>query len=323
MNNIITIGGATIDIFMKSRNFRVAHNCDNIKEGPLLCLGYDKKVLVEDVHFTCGGGGANTAVSFSRLGLKTSFLGQVGQDEMGERIKNRLKQDKVGLDLVLETDKYKSGFSVALHSYARSRTLLLYRGANNFLSKEDIDWGKLKQTKWIYLSHISGASQSLVIELAKFMKKNKKINLGWNPGSTQIKEGLKALTPLLKKTNILFLNKEEASELAGIKIKKGESFDKLFKKLLSAGPEIVVITDGRNGAKAFDGKEVVVASIHEAGDVLDTTGAGDAFASGFTAGFIYTNDIKKALTWGVRQSGAVVTEYGAQNGLLDKKGIEG
>ena len=323
MYDVISMGGATIDIFMKSKNFRVAHNCEDITEGPLLCLGYDKKVLVEDVHFTCGGGGANTAVSFSRLGLKTSFLGQVGKDEMGERIKNRLGQDKVDLDLLLETDKHKSGFSVALHSYARSRTLLLYRGANDFISKNSIKWDKLKQSKWVYLSHLSGRSQELVTELAKFLRKNKKINLGWNPGSTQIDQGLKELSPLLKETNILFLNKEEAAELAGIKIKKGEKFDKLFKKLSSAGPEIVVITDGRNGAKAYLKGETREAGIFEAGEVLDTTGAGDAFASGFTAGFIYTNDIKKALTWGVRQSGAVVTEYGAQNGLLDKKGMEG
>lgn len=316
MYDIITIGGAAIDIFMRSKNFQAAHACKDTSDKPLLCLGYDTKIMVEDVHFSCGGGGANTAVSFSRLGQRTAFFGKIGKDELGERVVNKLKKAKVDTRLIKVSRVHKTGFSVALHSYAPARTLLLFRGANDEISESDFSASELKRTKWIFLSHLSGKADCIFDNFTRLIKKYK-ISLAWNPGSTQLAKGIRYLSPLLKQTDILFLNKGEAEQLVA-KDKSQKDFSCLFKKLAELGPKIIVITHGKNGSRACLQGKIYLQEIYEAGEVKDTTGAGDAFASGFTAGYIETGSIVKALAWGARQSGAVVTEYGAQNGLLKK-----
>lgn len=326
MYDIITIGGATLDVFMKDDEFEVSKT---INEKEKLCLDFGSKILCDEVHFTNGGGGMNTAASFSKLGFRTAFLGAIGDDEIGDEIEKKLKEQDVSLNYLLRIPEEKSGLSVALHAGERERTLLLYRGANDHLTPDLIPWTGLEDATWIYLSHLSGESGSLLPKIAEFVYDHD-IDLAWNPGSSQIEKGIEYLSDLLKETTILNINKEEAEELTGISISRNkdlavdemDDLTPLFKELFLYGPKIIVITDGRRGAAVSSKGKILISRNHEIGKTIDTTGAGDAFGSGFVAGYIYKGKIETALKWGIVQSGAVITKFGAQNGLLSRNEIQ-
>lgn len=324
--DIITIGGATLDIFMKDGEFEVGKFIDDEEQ---LCVDFGEKIIIDETHFTYGGGGMNTAVSFAKIGLKTAYIGSIGGDEVGDALIKKLEEENINAEFLHIDKKHKTGISVALHAGSRDRTLLLFRGANNHLHQNCIATDMHTQTKWIYLSHLSGKSDLCLDRIAKTVEESN-IKLAWNPGSTQLSKGQKHLERLLQNTTILNLNKEEAEKLTGKFIKRNQDLDEseidnlkpLFDELLSYGPKIVVITDGKHGAAVSDGIDIVTSKNHEINTVRDTTGAGDAFGSGFVAGYIYTKNIKKSLKWGIVQSGSVVTKFGAQNGLLSKKEIQ-
>ncbi|GAF96321.1 unnamed protein product, partial [marine sediment metagenome] len=149
-------------------------------------------------------------------------------------------------------------------------------------------------------------------------------------GAKQLQAGWQELKEILKLTKILTLNKDEAIELilshpaqtGGMSQElPSQKCEDLIKTLVSWGPEIVIITVGKDGAYVGDKENVYYAPVSMLKRV-ETTGVGDAFGSGFLAGFIATGDIKEALKWGIANSGNVVGFYGAQDELLTKKEIK-
>ncbi|MCK4968838.1 MAG: carbohydrate kinase family protein, partial [Candidatus Aenigmarchaeota archaeon] len=173
-----------------------------------------------------------------------------------------------------------------------------------------------KQIKyqWIYLSSLSGKKWTNILKQIMDLKlKHPLIKIAWNPGSNQLKEK-KKLNKFLSITDVLLLNKEEASELIGTKL----SVNNLSKRIVNLGPKIVVITQGKFGANVYNGQQNLHQSISQH-RLVDATGAGDAFGAGFVAGLILFDDLKKALDLAIRNSGSVVSKIGAQQGLLNRK----
>jgi len=143
--------------------------------------------------------------------------------------------------------------------------------------------------------------------------------VAFNPGTIQMKYGLKTFKKVLEITDIFFLNREEAIALVG----KGET-EELHQKLHKLGPKMTVITDSVSGASCSDGNKVTLQkSYSDERPVADKTGAGDAFASGFLAAIFYGKPAETALKWGVANAGSIIKEIGTTKGLLTKNEIEG
>jgi len=143
----------------------------------------------------------------------------------------------------------------------------------------------------------------------------KKIKVAWNPGSLELRMGLKKLTPLLKKVDIFQVNNEEAASLVGISYSREKE---IFKKLDKIVEGVVVITKGPRGVSVSDGKKIYSAGIPKS-PVKERTGAGDAFGSGFVSGFIHKKgDIAHGIQLGTANSTSVVQYVGAKEGLLCK-----
>ncbi|MBU1119061.1 carbohydrate kinase family protein [Patescibacteria group bacterium] len=324
---VITIGGSTLDIFMKDGEFEISKKVDDTEQ---LCMTFGDKIIVDDVHFTYGGGGMNTAVSFAYLGLSTAFIGIVGDDEIGKGILKRVEERGIAHEYITESNEGKSGLSVALHAGKRERTLLLFRGVNDQLKPTYLKEEVLNSSKWLYLSHLSGDSDTCIEKFASFLGDHPETFLAWNPGSTQLKKGIEHLSSLLAHTTILNINKEEAELLSGLSIARDPNLKEfqiddltpIHEKLSALGPKIVVITDGKKGASVYEDGNTSTSENHEIDSVKDTTGAGDAFGSGFVAGYSVTGNVTEALQWGIIQSGAVITQFGAQNGLLSRERLE-
>ena len=145
-----------------------------------------------------------------------------------------------------------------------------------------------------------------------------------NPGQANMKENYQKVIEIIKNSEIIVANKDEAIEIAGKlgKFSKDELSDETFliKKIAEIGPKIVAITDGIRGAWGFDGNQIlhVDALVRKA---VDTTGSGDAFTGAFFAAYLKGKDIAESLKWGIVNSSNSVTEYGGQKGLLDEKEI--
>ena len=346
--NIITIGGAIRDITFLTDKGRIIKTPENLTEQVLLGFEYGAKIKSEEVCFNFGGGACNTAATFSKLGLKTSVCSRVGNDTDGKLIISNLKKRKISVDLIQLDRQKRTGFSlVVVNEKSKKskgeRVIFVYKGAGDNLK---INSQKIlsKNPDWFYITSLAGDWQRTLNSISRLAEKNK-IKIAINLGASQIRSGLKKLSNILAITEILILNRDEAIELVGSKAGnkklsnvKLNNIKFLISELLKAGPKVVVITDNKNGAYvgscnlplvssnpcfSQEEKYKILFSPASSDKQVDATGAGDAFGSAFVGGYILNNgDLEKSLKYGIVNSGGVVSKYGAQNGILDRKEIE-
>ena len=306
MYDVITVGSATVDVFAKTRFSELIKIIDPKGETDLLAFPSGTKILIDELEFTTGGGGTNTAVALSRLGHKVGFVGKLGTGTNSDFIHKNLKKEKI--DLLCAHGKGYSGYSVILDTLEHDRTILTYKGINDQLRNEDITSNKLK-TKWFYFSSMLEESFHTMERLAEYAQQNN-IKIAFNPSTYLAEKGIHHLKYLISRTYLLVLNREEASILVG-----KDSMEGLLLKLRSLGPKIVVITDGKNDLYVVDEKYIYIAKPPYV-KVVDTTGAGDAFAASFLCGILRKNDLEFAIKLGIINSLSVITHYGAKNILL-------
>lgn len=314
MFDIITFGSATQDIILKPKHVTVL-NYKKEASTKEVCFPMGSKVDIEDIMFNSGGGATNTAATFAFLGFKTAFCGSIGFDVSGQEIINELKQLKINTSLIQKTDKKRTNHSIVILNGGMDRTILAYRGAAEVMDKERIPWRKLK-TQWLYVAPLSGLLCSSFEDLINFAF-DKKIKVAVNPGIAQL--SLPHFSNIAKKIDVLILNQEEASFLTKIPYQQEVEILKAIKAMC---PGIVVVTKGAEGVVVFDNNYLYSAKPHVKKEIVDTTGAGDAFASGFIAGLIKeSGNIEKAIQLGMANSVGCISKVGAKNGLL-KKGQE-
>ncbi len=311
MYDVITVGSATVDVFVDTVSelvqIKTISSSDNkIHEEELLAYPSGAKILIKNLDFQIGGGGTNTAVALSRLGLKVGYVGKLGNDEAGRNVLSLLKKEKV--DFLGTAAEGMTSYSIILDSIEQDRTILAYKGIIDSLRYGELDAKKLS-TKWFYFSALVDKSFSVLEKLSEYAKKNR-IKIAFNPSSYLAEKGAKYLSKVLKNTTILILNREEAECIVG----RGEIKD-LLSALHSLGPDIVVITDGKEGSSCFDGKEYHSIKSHIV-KVQETTGAGDAFAATYLAGMIQKDNIHFALQMGLANAEAVISGRGAKANLL-------
>lgn len=312
MYDIITFGSATLDVFMKSKKLKVVES-EEFKTKQGLCVPLGSKLHMEEVVLAMGGCGTNSAVTFGRQGLKTAYFGQIGKDMGGQKVKEELSENNVSLDLLKETDKYPTALSVILSAPGIGRSILERYGACHELTETSIPFDKL-QSRWFYISSLSAKSHDMLVPLVNFAKENK-IKIASNPGgSMKTSKHTEILKSALDKIDILILNQEECARLTGEDFKDEE---KILAKLNQWIKGIAVMTKGPEGVVVSDSKKMYRAGIPES-DLVDRTGAGDAFGSGFVAGWMAKQDIAHAIQLGTANATAVLQKMGAAQGLLKK-----
>lgn len=308
MFDVVTVGSSTVDAFVKTADALTMRK----NQTTNVCYPLGAKILAEEIDFYVGGGGTNTSVAFSRLGFKTGYVGKIGVDSNGDHILADLTKEHVTF---LGRRGGKSGYSIILDSTKDDRTIFAFKGCNDDLAYKDLPIRRL-DTKWLYFSSMLGRSFGMQEKLAQYARKHH-IPVAFNPSLYLAKKGAFALRHLLKATTALILNKEEAQALSG---QPHENEYVLFDALSKLGPKIIVITDGVHGVHAMHITERVVYSakpqpIH----VVETTGAGDAFASGFVAAIMHEYPMEYAIKLGMLNAESVVQHHGAKNILLGKQ----
>ncbi|MCK5332324.1 carbohydrate kinase family protein [Candidatus Parcubacteria bacterium] len=325
MFDIITIGAVIRDVTFLTDEGKVIETPENLTAQSLLAFEYGSKIKSEEVFFNFGGGACNAAATFAKLGIRVAVNCRVGEDEEGESAVKNLNKLGINTDLMQTDRERKTGFAlVVVDKNQGDRIIFVQKGASNFL---EVKKDAISQTKWIYLTSLAGEFEKSLEEINSAIEENK-IKLAWNPGVKQIEAGKEKLAKTLKNTEILLVNKDEAIELVQSDEKLQLDFNQindsgvLAKTIKCWGPKIVVVTDGRNGAYVCAENDDILYAPIISGKRVDTTGAGDSFGSALVSGYILSDDIEKALRFGILNSGNVVGEYGAQNGILSKDEIE-
>ncbi len=304
----MAIGDVVTDVFI-----RIGDGSAEVIDGKL-AFGYGDKIPFERAYsIPAVGNSANAAVAASRLGLSTALVSNIGDDRAGEDIIAQLKKESIDASYVYRNQGIASNCHYVLW-YKDDRTILIKHEQYTY------HLPALDEPKWIYFSSVGEQADRFHDEVATFARQHPDSNLVFQPGTFQIKLGTHRLRDLYKKTALFFCNREEAMRIL-------ETTDNdiihLARGIHSAGPKIVVITDGPKGAYTSDGKTIwYMRTYPDPKPPFERTGAGDAFSSTFTAALASGLSLQDAMRWGPINSMSVVQYVGAQEGLLRRSQIE-
>lgn len=308
MYDIISIGSATRDVFLSAKDFKTVKNPD-FSTGTAICFSLGSKVEIDKIVLTIGGGGANASVTFARQGLKTAAIGAIGNDQNGKDVLEQLSQEGVNTQFFQEHGDDLTAYSTILVGENAERTILSYKGEGQHFDVSQVPFDQL-QTEWLYLDSLGGHYE--LLEKAVQWAAANNVKLATTPGGKELAHGLEKLRPLLKYFSIVIMNQEEAATLTGIDYKDEEKIFKFMDDIIGG---IFAMTKGPEGAVVSDGKQIYRAGVPDS-PIVERTGAGDAFSSGFISEYIRSNDIVKAIQLGTANASSVVTQYGAIAGIL-------
>ncbi|MCL0053068.1 carbohydrate kinase family protein [Dehalococcoidales bacterium] len=272
----------------------------------------DGEAVVEESALSPGGSAANTIYGLAKLGVNTGFTGVVGDDAEGKMLLQDF--EKVGVDIsqIKVKHKAKTGSVLCLSDRFGQRSLYVVPGANNLLTMDDLDLTYINQAKVLHLSSFADDRQFKVI-LELIDKLDLSIKVSFAPGALYAIKGLKELSPILDRTYILFINQNEIRQLTGEDVIAGSE------SCLKQGCQIVVVTLGKGSAVAYikdaENEYLIEPSCRDIGARVDTTGAGDAFATGFLYGLVKGKGVKECGRLGDIVAQLSITKMGAREGL--------
>lgn len=305
--DVVTVGNTLIDALLTLHN---QHSQITLNpETKRLSIPSGEKFLIENCTFSLGGGASRVAVGLSRLGVKTAIFSEIGSDPLSKMSFDILKSHGVNIDHLKQSEK-QSSFAVGLN-FNGERTLFI-----NHVTYEHAFSFENIETKWIYLGSL-GKEWKHVYKTIVNLVKEKGIHLAFNPGASQFEEGKDSFLNVLEVTDVLVVNKQEAQVITNHLHQ--EDIVHLLKALHSFGPKTVIITDGKNGAWCMSQTEKVYHVGIFPCEIVEKTGAGDAFVAGFLSGLLEGETIQEALIFGTINSASTIGKIGGESGLLTKE----
>lgn len=305
---IVTVGKATQDVFLQSSNEFAQFEHKGVQYES---LPVGQKLSLDDVIFSTGGNATNAAVTFARQGLQSKYIWCLGVDSVTETILHSLDKEGVDTASVYQGEQYVPSYSAVLMLSGGERTIFNYKGSMPEANSPDFDFSALDGADWVYVSSL-GDMELLERIVSYSVAQNTRIM--FNPAGSELEESAK-LKAILPDIDVLTLNKEEAQMVVD-----GDTIEELARRLTAFCP-VVIVSDGPNGATATDGKTVVHAGMYEDVPVVDRTGGGDAFGSGFLSQYSQGVSLKDSIVFASANSTSVVQKIGAKEGILHQ-GVE-
>lgn len=268
-------------------------------------LPLGSKLDLDDVIMSTGGNVTNAAVTFARQGLHARYAWILGTDVVSEGILRELDKEGVDTSPVVQKPEHFASYSTILLATTGERTILNYHGtALDSVSQLNLE--ALEASDWLYLSSLGNMD---MLEEIISQAKEAGVKVFLNPAGSELAKA-DQLRALLEDVSILAVNKEEAAQIV-----EGATSEELARKLAGLVP-IAVVSDGPNGVVATDGTTIVTAGMYEDVPVIDRTGAGDAFGSGFISQIAQGKSLQEAIVFASANSTSVVGSIGAKAGIL-------
>ncbi|HRH26428.1 MAG TPA: carbohydrate kinase family protein [Candidatus Paceibacterota bacterium] len=317
--DFLAIGDLVTDAFIRLKDAHVS--CNLKKDTCELCMRFGDKIPFEFAkEVKAVGNSANAAVSAARLGLVSGLISNIGDDVHGKEAMAELLKNGVSTKYVKSHTGKNTNYHYVLW-FESERTILIKHEAFEYVWPNIID-----TPKWLYVSSLAANTENYHDEIIAYAESHPDMKVAFQPGTFQIKLGIKRLKKLYERTSVFVCNVEEAHILLTDYTPKdaekiaGATVKELLSMMKDVGPDIVLITDGPKGAYAFDGKQTLFQPPYpDVKPPLERTGAGDSFASTFVVALAKGLPMETALSWAPINSMSVVQCVGAQEGLLSQK----
>lgn len=309
---ILGIGNAIVDVFVKVDDSFLIKN--KLIKGSMKLIEKDEFYRLRNVikieKIEAGGSVANTMAGIAFLKGNSSFIGKINSDEFGKIYKNSLKKINVNFSYTMKKENLSTGTSIIFISPDSERTMCTYLGISSKLSKDDIDENIIKNHKLILLEGYlwdKGISEEMfkhVINLAK--KNNIEIAMSLSDIFCVSRHRQDFINLLMNDLNILIGNENEINEL----MQKSNLSDSI--KEIKKINKLVIVTRSEKGSLAIQNEKIINCESTKVKKILDLTGAGDLFASGFLKEYLDSSNIKKCLQTGSKLAGKIIQKIGAR-----------
>ena len=309
---ILGIGNAIVDVFVKVDDDFLFKN--KLIKGSMKLIEKDQfeslKSTIKIEKIEAGGSVANTMAGIAYLEGCPSFIGKINSDEFGKIYKKSLEKIKVNFSYVEKNEDLSTGASIIFITPDSERTMCTYLGISSQLSKKDINEDHIKSHEIIFLEGYlwdKGMSEEMfkhVINLAK--KNNIKIAMSLSDIFCVSRHREDFFKLLKNDLNILIGNENEINEL----MQKNNLLDSINE--LKKFNKIIIVTRSADGSLAILNNEITNCESVIVEKILDLTGAGDLFASGFFKEYLNNSDIKKCLKTGSELAAQVIQKIGAR-----------
>lgn len=314
--DFFSVGDITTDAFIRIKDASV--HCAIDTEKCEICMRFGDKVPFEYVKVIKGvGNSANASVCASRLGLRSALATDVGDDQNGTECVDELRKQHVDVSYVKKHSGKPTNYHFVLW-YADDRTILINQTEYDYHLR-NFPKGS-SAPRWMYLSSLAGNSAEYHKDLGEYLKVNSTIKLAFQPGTFQMKLGIKQLKDIYARTEVFIVNVEEAQRILAT---ESRDIKGLLAEIHAYGPKIVLITDGPKGAYMLDGEHFYFMPIYpDPKPPIERTGCGDAFAATFVTALSMGKSPLEALVWAPVNPMSVIQYVGAQEGLLTMKDLE-
>ncbi|MBA7660083.1 Ribokinase [subsurface metagenome] len=278
----------------------------------------DGEAVVTEAALFPGGSAANTIYGLAKLRVRTGFTGVVGDDAEGKILVQDFQKAGVDTSQIRLKHGTQTGSVLCLSDRLGKRSLYVIPGANNLLAIDDLDLTYINQARMLHISSFVDDRQfKILLELMEELDSS--IKVSFTPGALYAAKGLKALTPILARTRVLFVNQSEIAQLTKGDITAG------VESCLKQGCHIVVVTLGKGTIwknvtatsyiRDIENEYIVEPSKRNILSAIDTTGAGDAFATGFICGLLNGKRLEVCGRLGDIIAQFSISKMGARAGL--------
>ncbi|RUA18620.1 MAG: adenosine kinase [Alphaproteobacteria bacterium] len=311
-NKALGIGNAIVDAVCKvNENFLKSHN---LQKGTMKLINEDElKKLQNEVkpsEFIAGGSVANSIVGLSSFGNQVYFIGKLNNDLFGKKYFENLRKENVGFNFNNETYKDSTGICFVFITPDGERTMTTYLGIANKLSEKEVNHKEIEQSELIliegYLWDTPEAKNAISKSIEIAIKNSTLVSLSLSDVFCVERYKKEFLDLTKNKIDLLFGNEGEFKSLF-----EYDNIEKIIQELSTLN-KIFVITMGEKGVTLVHKKEIVKVPSEKIEKVVDLTGAGDLFASGFVHGFINKMGFEKSLKLGTKSAVEIIKILGAR-----------
>ena len=261
----------------------------------------DQEADVKKQTWGAGGSAVNVSIAGRRLGLKTAVIAKIGFDNFGRLIVDELLRENVDIS-GLRIGLLPTGVTIVVIDSRGNIIMYGYKGVAEDLAPTEVSEYVISKSKWVHVASLNLETTTRVLDIAE----KHGVATSWDPGRLISKRPWSELERVVKRVRAVLANEQEYQNMTGV-----SDYKQAASKVLEAGAEIAVVKRGEKGAylKTRDVEEEVPAfSVRE---VVDTTGAGDAFAAGFIAGLLRGYSLRKALSYANAVAALKITRLGS------------